>query len=203
MAEGALDARERILAAAVACVEEHGVRTLSLEQVAAKAGASRTTIYRYFPGGRSQLMEEAATWEVARFWQRVAIAVADEPSIEDRLTTGLIIGRKVMNRSPIMTNLMDSEVQELISALEPSEPLIQALVRGYIEETLTEEAAAGRLREGVDVELAADYLCRMVLSWLASPGEVDLTDEATTRELVRTQLLAGLLPVDHQEPTER
>lgn len=194
MAEGALDARERILSAAVTCVEHSGVRTLSLEQVASRAEVSRTTIYRYFPGGRQQLIQEAATWEIARFWQRVAAAVADESSIEDRLTTGLMIGRKVMNRSAIMANLMDSEVQELISALEPSEPLIQGLVRGYIEETLVAEAAAGRLRDGLDVPGAADYVCRMVLSWLASPGDVDLTDEATTRALVRTQLLAGIVP---------
>lgn len=196
MADAPVEARERILAAAVAAVEQTGVRSLSLEDVARTAGVSRTTIYRHFPGGRSQLVEEAATWEIARFWRRLAIAVADLPSIEDRLTKGLIIGRKMMERSTIMANLMDSDFEELLSALQPTEPLIQALIRGYVEEVLADEQASGRLRYGVEVEVSADYITRMVLSWLASPGEVDLTDEATARRLVRTQLLAGIVAGD-------
>lgn len=65
-AAGPVDVRERIMFAAVRCVERGGVRDVSMEAVAAEAGLSRTTIYRHFPGGRSQLVSETATWEVAR-----------------------------------------------------------------------------------------------------------------------------------------
>ena len=55
------------------------------------------------------------------------------------------------------------------------------------------EAAAGHLRDDVDLERAADYLMRMTLSWLGSPAGIDITDEHEARRVVRSQFLAGLV----------
>lgn len=190
--DGAEQLRERIMDATIASAEAKGVRGLSLEDVAARAGVSRTTIYKYFPGGRSQLVEQTATWEIARFWGRLATAVADLPTLEDRLVAGLVIGRKVMTRSRILANLMDPDLAELIAAVQPSEPLIHGVIRDYMREALEVEADAGGLRDDADLDAAADYLMRMTLSWLGSPAGVDLTDEEQTRAVVRTQFLAGI-----------
>jgi TetR/AcrR family transcriptional regulator len=192
MADGAADARERIMAAVIRQVEAAGVRGFSLEDVALDAGVSRTTIYRHFPGGRPQLVEETATWEVGRFWTRLAAAVADLPTLEDQLVRGLVIGTKMIRRSRIMANLMDPDLDELVSVLRPSEPLVHSVIRDYLRERLDEERRAGRLRDGVVPSEAADYLTRMILSVMGSPAGSDLADPATTRELVRTQFLAGI-----------
>lgn len=189
----AADARERIMAAAVRCVERTGVRRLSVEHVAAEAGLSRTTIYRYFPGGRSQLVEETATWEVARFWRRLAEAVADLETLEDRLVGGLVIGARMIRRSRVLANLMEPEIAELRSALRPTEPIVHQVIRDYLHELLEQEAAAGRLRPGTDTAEAADYLTRMMLSALGSPAGRDLTDPDDTRRLVRTEFLGGII----------
>ncbi|MGF7235662.1 MAG: TetR/AcrR family transcriptional regulator [Frankia sp.] len=50
--------RERIVARVADVVAEQGVRAVSLEQVLAAAGASKSQLYHYF-GGRDQLMEAA------------------------------------------------------------------------------------------------------------------------------------------------
>ena len=47
--------------ATIASVEANGVRGISLEDVARRAHVSRTTVYKHFPGGRSQLVEQTAT----------------------------------------------------------------------------------------------------------------------------------------------
>ena len=198
MSEDPTEMRERIMSAAISCVERSGVKGFSLEDVAASAGVSRTTIYRNFPGGRSQLVEQTATWEIARFWRRLAEAVADLPTLEERLATGLVIGAKLIARSSILANLLDSEMQELVEAVHPSEPLIHGVIRDYLRELLEAERAQGRLVETVDMELAADYLTRMTLSWLGSSGSADLTDTDTARRVVRTQFLAGIVT---PEPT--
>ena len=184
--------REQIMAATVACVTRSGVHGVSLAEVAAEADVSRTTVYRYFPGGRPQLLEETTTWELARFWGRLGEVVEAESSLEDRLVTGLVVGRTVMDRSPILSNLMEADVAELLAAVRGSEPLIQSVIRGYLRDALLVELAAGTLRDGVDIELASDYLTRMVLSWLGSPAGTDLTDPAATRAVVRRELLAGI-----------
>ncbi len=187
------DPRERVMLATVDCVARSGLRGFSLEEVASRSGVSRTSIYRHFPGGRAQLVQETATWEVARFWGRLADAVAELPTLEDRLVSGLVIGRKVMERSRILANLMESDLQELVAAVHPSEPIIHGVIRDYLREMLEAERDAGRLRPTADLELGADYLTRMILSWIGSPAGEDLTDEATARRIVRTEFLAGLV----------
>ena len=44
------DGRERILAAGLEMVGEHGLAALSMDELAARAGVSRATLYRLFPG---------------------------------------------------------------------------------------------------------------------------------------------------------
>lgn len=189
----AMDVRERIMAAAIRCVERDGVQNVSMEAVATEASLSRTTLYRYFPGGRSQLVSETATWEVGRFWRRLAQAVGDLPTMEGQLVAGLVLGTKVIGRSSILANLLKPEMDELISALRPTETIVHQVIRDYLAEQLEEEAAAGRLRPGVDTGEAADYLTRMILSYLGSPAGWDLRDREQTRKLVRTQFLGGIV----------
>ena len=185
--------RERLLAAAVRCAARSGVQRFSLEDVAAEAGLSRATLYRQFPGGRDQLVQEAATWEVARFWRRLAEAVERSASLEERLTTGIVVGADMMRRSEIMSNLGEDEVAELATALRPSAPLVHEVIRSYLRDMLEREGTVGRLRPGTDVDEAADYLTRMTLSVLSAPVGRDLTDVDDVRELVRTQFLGGIV----------
>lgn len=185
--------RERILAAAVRCAARNGVQRFSLEDVANEADLSRATLYRQFPGGRDQLVQEAATWEVARFWAKVAEGVEAEATLEDRLTVGIVTGAELIRQSPIMANLGEDEVAELATALRPSEPLVHEVIRSYLRNLLEREDRAGRLRPGTDVAEASDYLTRMVLSVLSAPVGRDLTDEAAVRELVRTQFVGGIV----------
>ncbi len=60
------------MAATLACVERWGLGKTSLEDVAREAGLSRATVYRTFPGDRDQVVSETITWEVGRFWARLA-----------------------------------------------------------------------------------------------------------------------------------
>lgn len=194
------DTRESIMRAALRCVERAGVSGFTLGDVAEESGFSRNTIYRHFPDGRAQLVAETATWEVARFWGRLAESVSHLDRLEDRLVVGLATGAGLLYRSQIMANLLDPDLEELAGALEPARPLVMGLLRDYLRELLEVESAAGRLQEGVEVTEAADYLTRMILSVLTSPTGVDLTDPMETRRIVRREFLGGITRAEAPPP---
>ncbi len=59
--------RERVLDAAYELIGQHGLADLAMEEVAAKAGVSRATLYRLFPGKSElfrDLLRSRSRWEV-------------------------------------------------------------------------------------------------------------------------------------------
>ena len=57
----------------------------------------------------------------------------------------------------------------------------------------TERDSIDALASGVELREAADFLARMVLSYITSPGSWNLEDPVQVSKLVRTELLAGIL----------
>jgi AcrR family transcriptional regulator len=53
------DARERMVRSAATLLREHGAGATSIDRVLAHSGAPRGSVYHHFPGGRTQLIEEA------------------------------------------------------------------------------------------------------------------------------------------------
>ena len=183
------DVRTRILAAAVDQAADVGLARLSVEDVARRAGVGRATIYRHFPGGREQLTAEAVTWEVARYF---IVLVGELEGIDDlatRLEQGIIRGRALMADHAVLQKVVDTEPERLLPHLSQSAPLVQATVRDHLRPYLDD----ADLVPGTDLDDAADFLARNVLSLLMAAGSWDLTDPAQVRRLVRHNLLAGIL----------
>jgi len=51
------------------------------------------------------------------------------------------------------------------------------------------------LRPGIEVDAAADFLARMVLSYMGSPGQWNLDDPIQVAELIEVELLSGIVPI--------
>jgi len=94
----------------------------------------------------------------------------------------------------------DSAVEELIpgdgspNVLRQSEIGID-LTDGWVASLAVNgrDIPDDQLQPGMTRERAADYVARMLLSFTSAPGRWDLTDRAQVRELVQTELLAGVL----------
>ena len=69
----------RILDAALAEFTEFGLRRVSADDVARRAGISRATLYRRFPGGKSQLIQQVMARDMRRFLSEVDAAVSALP----------------------------------------------------------------------------------------------------------------------------
>lgn len=181
--------RERILDATVTCIGRSGMAGLTLEQVATEAGVGRATVYRYFAGGRDQLISEAIAWEVAGFFTRLAEEVDDTTTFRERLERGLVFAHRSMAEHEVFQHVLATERERLLVRLAELAPLSLGVVRGYLAGYLVEEDLVG----GVDVDAASWYLARMVLSFLTSPGSWDLDDPDQVAELVDTVFLAGVV----------
>ncbi|MDX3226629.1 TetR family transcriptional regulator [Streptomyces sp. ME19-01-6] len=50
-------------------LREYGASATSIDRVLAHGGAPRGSVYHHFPGGRTQLVEEAVELAAARSWR--------------------------------------------------------------------------------------------------------------------------------------
>ena len=187
--------RLAVLAGAYACIARVGMNKTTLDDVAKASGVSRATIYRLFPGGRDQLLRETVGWEMNRFFTQLADAVADAPDLETRFEEALTFAHRAVRDHAVLQTVLVTEPDELLPLMTVESTRVRRYITEYLRPLLAAEAAEGRLRSGVDVDHAADYLARMILSLIGSPGRWDLEDPAAVRTLVRTELLGAILAV--------
>jgi AcrR family transcriptional regulator len=182
--------RQRILAATYACVARWGLAKTSVEDAAREAGVSRATVYRYFPGGREQLMHDVVSWEYERFFRRLYEEVQAATSLEEVLEVGLPFASRSIKDHEVLQRILKTEPDVLL----PTLTVEATSTSGVIAAFLVPHLEAHPLLPGVDVAEAAGFLARMVLSYIASPGRWDLDDPAQVSALVRAELLAGIVP---------
>jgi AcrR family transcriptional regulator len=199
MAEPA-DLRPPVLAGAYDCIARYGMAKVTLDDVAKASGVSRATIYRLFPGGRDQLLRETVGWEMNRFFAKLADAVADEPDLPRRLEAALTFAHRSVRDHEVLQKMLATEPGALLPLMTVEQHRVISYIRDYLRPLLATEAVAGRLRPGVDVDHAADFLARVGLSLIGSPGRWDLEDPDAVRTLVRTELLGGILRPDLWPP---
>jgi TetR/AcrR family transcriptional repressor of lmrAB and yxaGH operons len=73
------DTRTRMVEATVAALQRHGVAGMSFTEVLRESGAARGAIYHHFPGGKAQLVAEAATRNGHDVRANLAELPADSP----------------------------------------------------------------------------------------------------------------------------
>jgi AcrR family transcriptional regulator len=180
--------RERILEGTSRAICAAGVTKTSLEDIAREAGCSRATVYRHFPGGRDQLLGALVAFEHRRFFVRLGQAVDDATTLEEVVERGLMVAHRAVKELEVLQIVLREQPEllepSLVRAARPTLRLVAEFLAPYL------------VAHGVDDEAEAasyaDFLARMVLSYISSPGRWDLEDPTQVRVLVRGELLGGL-----------
>lgn len=183
------DLRDRILSAAVICVGRSGLSRTSVDEVAKEAGVSRASVYRHFPGGRDDLLASTVEAEVWRFFYRLAQEVENEPSLAAVLENGLLFAHSELAHHEVFQRVLGTEPERLLPHLSMSAPMIIDALTRYLTPILATE----NLHDGFSAEQSAEYLARMVLSFIIGQGIWTLSDPDQVRTLVREQLLPGIV----------
>ena len=176
------EVREAILETTAALAAAHGLRSVTMSQVAEETGIGRATLYKYFPGVEAILL----AWHE----RHIGAHLDDLAAVRER--TGGAGERLEGVLKAYALILHDSRAYhgtELAALLHRGEHVARAERRllGMIRDLLSEGAAAGVVRDDVAPDELAIY-CVHALTAASS-----LPSEAAVRRLV-TVTLAGLRP---------
>lgn len=181
---------ERLLQATFACVARYGIGKTTVEDVAREAGVSRATVYRQFPGGKDQLINDTIRWESTRFVTDLALAIEHAPDFVTTVEEAVFFARNALDQHAVFQKVLETEPDMLLPQLTVDDSRLRGLVAVFLATHL--EPERDRLAEGVTVAGAADHVARLFMSFMGASGSWDLTDRSEVRRLVRTELLTGL-----------
>ena len=187
------DSRERVLAGSYECVARVGIAKTTVEDVARASGVSRATVYRLFPGGRDELLRDTVAWEMARFFARLGAELGEGPDFETFLERALPYAREAVLAHAVLQKVLETEPDRLLPLITVEQHRVLEYITAYFLPLLGRDQESGLIRPGVDLERCAEYVARMALSLIASPGRHDLDDSEAVRRLVRNELLGGVL----------
>jgi len=182
------EVRERILEGTSRAICTEGVRATSLEDIARESGCSRATVYRHFPGGRDELLAALVAFEHRRFFVRLGQAVEDAATLEEVVERGLMVA----HRAVVELEVLQIVLREQPELLEPTLARAARPTLRLVADFLAPYLVAHGVEDADEAASYADFLARMVLSYISSPGRWDLDDADQVRSLVRGELLGGL-----------
>ncbi|MGE2733973.1 TetR/AcrR family transcriptional regulator [Mycolicibacterium vaccae] len=164
--------RARILAATAEVLGRSGTAKLSLSEVAAQAGVSRPTLYRYFADKR-ELLDAFVVWERQLYEHAVAAATAGLPAGE-RLDAALRVIVEYQLSYPGL-RMVDVEPEQVIRRLARVLPLMRDRLQ--------------RLCTGPDATLAAATAVRVAVSQylVRSDDSAEFLDQLRHAARVRHQ----------------
>lgn len=161
-----LTTRLRALDAAFDLAAEVGLTSLTLEDVAARAGVSRQTLYRHF-GSRDGLLEALVLREEDWFIRRVDSAARPYADAEDAIAAGVAEALRAASEHPLLRRILDTEPGQILPLLVLGQGPVISAARPVFQRLV-----ADRLDSVVpDVVAVADACSRLVISYVLDPGE--------------------------------
>jgi len=181
----------RILDAAAELVARHGIRRVSMDDVARLAGCARPTIYKHYPT-KDALLGAVFLREVARYLDSIEATLAATPASAHSLENLFVHTLRYIREHAMIRGILLAEPEALLPLLRGSGGPILGTIADAVAGLVEREMRRGVLRR-TDPRLAAEAFIRFVLSLILIPRvALDLDDERNARRLFRESLLAGL-----------
>jgi AcrR family transcriptional regulator len=145
------ETRQKILAAAIAELEERGYRGLTIEGIAARAGAGKQTIYRWWQSKADVVLDAMLDRAAA------TIAVPDTGSLHGDLDDFLTASFRQRGQRPVLIGLMAEALLDPVFHDQFRDRFLfgrRAALRGVLERA----AQRGEIAPEIDVELLLDVV---------------------------------------------
>lgn len=188
-ADGNDETTTRILDAAYEEFSLVGIGRASMGDVARRAGVSRQTVYRHV-SNKDSLVERVMRREFQRHAQRYVADLEGADTAVDRVVGGYVSTIHAIRNDPLLTSILTGELDALVSSMAESAEHVLSMARTFLTMILQLERAAGEIADDVDLDVVADLMVRVAVSYVLIPSEVvDLDDSVQTESMARTFLL--------------
>ena len=180
---------ERILTAGLGLIGRRGVRRLGMREIAATAGVSRGTLYRYFPS-KDHVLGAAAAYDAQRFSDGLDAVLTAARSPEERISAFMAYAFDFIRSHPCRP-LFESESGFVMSYLLDHLPALREQLLSRLGDAFDRVpvVAAGTLGK----EQLADVIVRL----FASSWIIPETDDASL-----VQSVNRILQISSEEPNE-
>jgi len=175
------EARRRIVDAATACIDRVGLAKTSLSDVAAEAGVTRQTVYRYFPS-LADILSAVALDRVEEFAGRMERHLATFADPAEVAVESVVFGVRAVPDEPYLGLLLKAGEADVFTVAVTSAQSFELGAR-ILRNVPVDWAAVG-VTTDEDFEGLAEMLMRLFLSFLQYPSTPAHTDERL-RSMVR------------------
>lgn len=179
------EARDRLIDAAEACFSRFGVSKSTLEDIASEAGVSRATVYRYFEGGRDEIILGVVLREARQFLDALQKRVGREADLADAVVEGIMYTIASVRKNEHLGLLFAPEVAGQTTSIAGASTALFEITTDFLRPIFDQAHRQGRLRRDVVAEEAAEFVLRMILSLLSVDGPRRRSD-AKQRQFLRT-----------------
>jgi AcrR family transcriptional regulator len=162
------------LAAAERCIDRHGIRKTTMDDVASEVGLSRPSVYRYF-ADRDDLLVELITRHARALIDRAHKSTSRQSSLPDRIVEGLLYLADHGRRDPLTRHVIDSDGTNLgrrMIASGTSEMIRAELWDPYLDAAVADNELPPGLPRA-DIHLFLGTLSKMVMRGIED-GDGDL-----------------------------
>jgi AcrR family transcriptional regulator len=173
-------AAEQILDAADELFTHRDAATVGMNEIAAAAGCSRATLYRYFEN-RDALYTAYVHRESNRMFRRVGEDIAGFTDPRQRLVEGMMRSLNGVRDSPALASWFASTQRPIGGDIAERSDVLRGLVGAFVTSLRTVHPD--------DVERKATWLVRVMVSLLVFPGR----DEAEERQMVEEFVVPTVL----------
>lgn len=183
---------ERVLDSALELAAASGIRNLTMDDVARRAGVGRMTVYRRF-GDKTRLVEALAVREGRRCLAELDAAARPDQPIADQVAEGFVTSIRLAREHPLLNRLARIEPESVLRSLTADGGAMFALARAFLADRLRAAQKAGTLDPKVAVDEAAELLVRLSFSFaLIEESVLPLEDPDRARD-VACRLIAPIL----------
>ncbi len=162
---------DRILAVTGDEAQRVGPDRIRMGEVAARAGISRASLYRYF-ANKDELIQAYTMREFDHIFAGIDGAMAPYEGFEDRLGAAFAYAIPAMRDHPVFVAVLDiAERQIMRTTLQSGEVLGHA--RDLVMERINNGVREGRIRiDQFDAAVAGELMARIVISLMATPESI-------------------------------